>query len=116
MDEANLVLSAQNMGTEPHSREIGIEAAPCGRIAPTGLKKLRVDGKFFALADRRVRIRGGTYGPFTPGNSGEPVPPPGRVGGHRAGLRAGRIHTVRTYHLPPGWLLRRADRPGVGGV
>jgi GT2 family glycosyltransferase len=114
MDAANLVSSTQDMGIVPHARGAGSQSAPRGRVAPTGLKKLRVDGKYFALGERRVRIRGVTYGPFVPDECGEPFPPSGRVDDDLAGLRAAGINAVRTYHLPPEWFLRRADERGIG--
>jgi hypothetical protein len=40
---------------------------------------IRVDGKWFARAAGRLRVRGVTYGPFAPDDKGDPFPAPDRV-------------------------------------
>src|SRR5262245_21343755 len=98
----------------------GTESLRDGR-APLALKdgaavagRLRVDGKFFARGGRRVRLQGVSYGPFVPGEGDDPFPSPKRVDDDFAVMRAAGINAVRTYHVPPEWLLARADELGVG--
>src|SRR5262249_11725743 len=75
--------------------------------------RLRVDGRFFARGQERVRLRGVTYGPFAP--SGDvPFPAPQRVARDFDLMRAAGINSARTYHLPPAWLLRLAQEQGIG--
>src|SRR6266852_1466750 len=62
---------------------------------------IRVDGKFFARARDRLRVRGVTYGPFAPDDKGYPFPGPDRVSKDFARMRALGINAVRTYHVPP---------------
>ena len=76
-------------------------------------RPVRVDGKFFARGGRRLRVQGVTYGPFAPGAAGEPFPAPEVVADDLVRLRAGGLNSLRTYHLPPDWLLALADEHGV---
>jgi GT2 family glycosyltransferase len=68
-----------------------------------------VDGKFFARGSQRLRVRGVTYGPFAPNDEGEPFPALDRVSDDFLRMRAAGINALRTYHVPPEWLLHLAD-------
>jgi GT2 family glycosyltransferase len=72
-----------------------------------------VDGKFFARGRQRLRIRGVTYGPFAPDPEGQPFPAPERVRDDFARMRAIGVNALRTYHVPPEWLLALADEGGL---
>ncbi len=72
-----------------------------------------MDGKFFARRGGRLRIHGVTYGPFAPNAEGQPFPTPERVCDDLARMRAAHINALRTYHIPPEWLLDRADQQGM---
>jgi GT2 family glycosyltransferase len=72
-----------------------------------------VAGKFFNRGGERLRVRGVTYGPFAPGDDGLPFPAPARAADDFAAMRAAGINAVRTYHLPPDWLLGHADAHGL---
>jgi GT2 family glycosyltransferase len=67
--------------------------------------RIRVAGKFFTQAGRRLRVQGVTYGPFGPGAHGEPFPAPGVVRADFSRMRAAGINAIRTYHATPRWLL-----------
>jgi GT2 family glycosyltransferase len=82
-------------------------------IVPTARPRVRVDGKFLARGGRRLRVRGVTYGPFAAGSDGEPFPPPDRVRDDFGLMQAAGLNSLRTYHLPPEWLLRLADEQGL---
>jgi O-antigen biosynthesis protein len=82
-----------------------------GPAAPA-LPRVRVDGKFFRRGRERLRVQGVTYGPFAPDAQGQPFPPAGRVRDDFARMQAAGINAVRTYHLPPAWLLHLADEHG----
>src|SRR5579871_1284479 len=75
--------------------------------------RVRVDGKFFARDGNRLRLRGVTYGPFAPDADGHPFPARGRVRHDFALMRQAGVNAVRTYHLPPQWLLDLADAQGL---
>src|SRR5262249_29236877 len=80
---------------------------------PCAAGRVRVDGKFFARGGQRLWVRGVTYGPFAPGAGGEPFPAPDRVADDFARMRAAGINSVRTYHVPPEWLLYLAEESGL---
>jgi GT2 family glycosyltransferase len=77
-------------------------------------QRVQVDGKFLARAGQRFRIRGVTYGPFAPDADGHQFPPADRVVGDFAEMQVIGINAIRTYHLPPEWLLQLADQCGMG--
>jgi glycosyltransferase involved in cell wall biosynthesis len=68
-----------------------------------------VDGQAFALGGQRLCIQGVTYGPFAANAAGEPLPEPNRVGEDFDQMRDAGVNAIRTYHVPPDWLLDLAD-------
>src|SRR5262245_23874057 len=106
------------MNNSTGMRAVGREAAADGapvRFAPAPRPpaRVRLDGKFFARGGRRLCVRGVTYGPFAPGPDGEPLPPPDRAAQDFALMAAAGINAVRTYHIPPPWLLGQAEKHGL---
>src|SRR5260370_79761 len=75
--------------------------------------RVRVDGKFFARGEERLRVQGVTYGPFTPAGKGGPFPLPKIVEDDFRRMKAAAINSLRTYHLPPEWFLDKADEQGL---
>jgi O-antigen biosynthesis protein len=69
-----------------------------------------VRGKFLWIGDRKLWVKGVTYGTFRPGPDGVDYPSPERVEDDFAGMAAAGFNTVRTYTPPPGWLLDIAHR------
>ena len=76
--------------------------------ARTRPARVRVDGKYFARNGCRFRIQGVTYGPFRVNDSDEPFPARQLVDQDFAQMRALGISSLRTYHVPPDWLLELA--------
>jgi GT2 family glycosyltransferase len=76
-------------------------------------ERLRIDGRFFARGRQRVRIRGVTYGPFAADADGLPFPAPSGVAEDFARMRDVGINAIRTYHVPPAWLLEMADEQAM---
>jgi GT2 family glycosyltransferase len=74
---------------------------------------VRVAGKRFTRGGQGLRIQGVTYGPFVPDREGQPFPAPGRVRDDFGRMRSAGLNSLRTYHLPPEWLLRLADEEGM---
>src|SRR5579872_1350325 len=72
-----------------------------------------VDGKFLRRDGRRFEAHGVTYGPFAPNAAREPFPARQRVCADFAAMRATGVNAVRTYHVPPAWLLALADECGL---
>jgi GT2 family glycosyltransferase len=73
----------------------------------------RVAGKFFVRGGQRLRVRGVTYGPFAPDADGHQFPAPAVAADDFAAMRAAGVNAVRTYHLPPEWLLDLAGEQGL---
>jgi GT2 family glycosyltransferase len=69
---------------------------------------LRLEGKTFVRDGKPFRFKGVTYGPFAPDVDGQPFPVPARVADDFVLMRAAGLNSIRTYHAPPGWLLRLA--------
>jgi O-antigen biosynthesis protein len=72
-----------------------------------------VRGKFLFVGDRKLYLRGVTYGTFRPDANGDEFPPPRTVAGDFRLMRANGVNALRTYTLPPRWLLDEADRHGL---
>jgi GT2 family glycosyltransferase len=65
----------------------------------------RVAGKFLFAGDEKLFVRGVTYGPFAPNEDGEDYPSRDVVAADFALMAASGANTVRTYTVPPRWLL-----------
>ena len=64
-----------------------------------------VKGKFIYAGDEKFYIRGVTYGPFRPDEQGCEYKDPQTVDRDFAQMAASGINSVRTYTVPPRWLL-----------
>lgn len=71
--------------------------------------RFQVDGKFFARGGKRWRIQGVTYGPFAPSGAGDFFPSASVVQDDFTRMVHAGINAIRTYHLPPAWLLHQAE-------
>ncbi len=72
-----------------------------------------IRGKFLFLGDRKLYVRGVTYGTFRPNREGSDFPDPLTVEHDFAQMAASGINSVRTYKAPPRWLLDVAERHGL---
>jgi GT2 family glycosyltransferase len=73
----------------------------------------RVQGKFISVDDKKLYIRGVTYGSFRPEADGHQFPGPEVVEADFAAMAANNLNAVRTYSVPPLWLLDAALRHGL---
>jgi GT2 family glycosyltransferase len=78
-----------------------VEVRPCVR------------GKFLFVGDEKLYIRGVTYGPFRPEADGSQYHTPAVADRDFALMVANGINAVRTYTVPPRWLLDAAHRHGL---
>jgi len=69
-----------------------------------------VRGKFLFLGDAKLCVRGVTYGTFRPRADGSEVPEPAIVERDFALMAENGINALRTYSVPPSWLLDAAQR------
>src|SRR5438874_9671031 len=72
-----------------------------------------VQGKFIFCGDEKLYIRGVTYGPFRPDADGAEYHSPDVVERDFAQMAANGLNAVRTYTVPPRWLLDAAQRHGL---
>ncbi|RPJ62121.1 MAG: glycosyltransferase [Acidobacteria bacterium] len=68
-----------------------------------------VRGKFLFVGDDKLYVRGVTYGPFRPTEHGSEYHTPQVVERDFAQMAANGINAVRTYTVPPRWLLDLAQ-------
>jgi O-antigen biosynthesis protein len=72
-----------------------------------------VRGKFIFTGELKRYIRGVTYGTFSPSEAGDLFPDPQQVSRDFSHMSALGINTVRTYTVPPRWLLDLAASHGL---
>src|SRR5713226_9789704 len=85
------------------------------RVSPpigAGLRPC-VKGKFLFVGDEKLYVRGVTYGPFRPNAEGNEYPGPEVVDKDFEQIAANGMNAVRTYTVPPRWLLDAAQRHGL---
>src|SRR5262249_27556874 len=86
------------------------EAAPppaLGATPPT------IGGKFFFVGDRKLSLRGVSYGPFATSAHGFPFPDEATMRRDFALMAELGANTLRTFTVPPRWLLDRAGEQGL---
>ena len=72
-----------------------------------------VRGKFLYAGDEKLYLRGVTYGTFGPGPEGDQYPAPDVVERDFARMAWAGLNAVRTYTVPPAWLLDLAHANGL---
>jgi GT2 family glycosyltransferase len=72
-----------------------------------------VDGKFITVKGEKFFIKGVTYGTFAPNESGDQFPPPEVAAKDFALMEQHGINSVRTYTVPPAYLLDLAQEHGL---
>ena len=94
-----------------------LETSPITRPAASTTTTIRmrpsVRGKFLFAGEEKLYIRGVTYGTFRASGSGDQFPNPEVVQADFAAMAANGINTVRTYTVPPRWLLDEAADQGL---
>jgi GT2 family glycosyltransferase len=105
----------RDMSLVPQQEERAGGRSGCrtGPALPAAGERVRVDGKVLARGTQRLRVQGVTYGPFAPNADGEPFPGRDQARDDFAQMRALGLNSIRTYHLPPAWLLSLADEVGL---
>ncbi len=97
---------------EPEAAAAGVPA----RVAddePQIAVRPRVGGKFLFAGDRKLWVRGVTYGTFAPREGGDDYPDDARLDRDFADMRANAVNAVRCYTVPPRRLLDCALRHGL---
>src|SRR6476620_1876368 len=72
-----------------------------------------VRGKFLYAGNRKLYLRGVTYGTFKPNSAGDLFPEPSVAARDFALMADHGINSLRTYTVPPRWLLDLAQAHGL---
>jgi glycosyltransferase involved in cell wall biosynthesis len=83
------------------------------RAAPAAGPRPEARGKFLACGGEKFYARGVTYGTFRPDANGDEFPPVETVRRDFAQMAANGFNAVRTYTMPPTWLLDLAAEEGL---
>jgi len=75
--------------------------------------RLKAHGKAIFHDGQKIHIRGATYGTFRPDDDGSDFPPLEAVAEDFAEMAAHGVNSVRTYTVPPTWLLDLAYQHGL---
>jgi len=94
-------------------RSIAVSTPVGLRPQPGQSPKLEAQGKFFCSGGEKVLLRGVTYGPFGPNGSGEPFPERASVERDLALIGELGANTLRTFDVPPRWMLDSAADRGL---
>src|SRR5438105_4957366 len=89
------------------SGPLHVACAPRTGVRPS------VRGKFLFVGEDKLYVRGATYGTFRPNRSGELYPPPSAVARDFAQMAQCGFNALRTYTIPPHWLLDAAAEKGL---
>jgi O-antigen biosynthesis protein len=85
-----------------------------GDVRPSMVRERpQARGKFLFLGNQKLYIRGVTYGTFEPDREGTDYPEPSVVGRDFAAMAASGVNAIRTYTVPPRWLLDLAASWGL---
>ncbi len=98
---------------EQHRKEIvsGYEISPTVSVHRS--ERPRVQGKFVFVGDEKFYIKGVTYGSFKPDSQGIDYPSSSCVGTDFALMSSNGVNCIRTYTVPPLWLLDLAEEAGL---
>src|SRR5262245_6414830 len=98
---------------EEHIKEVDFkcEVLPSGRQHNTA--RPRVQGKFIFVGDNKFYFKGVTYGSFRPDSQGVDYPSSSVVRADFRLMRSNGVNCIRTYTVPPLWLLDLALEAGI---
>jgi hypothetical protein len=89
---------------------VDISSTPTATLS---LYRPHVQGKFLFVGNTKLWIRGVTYGTFRPDADGNEYHDPETVEHDFAEMASHGLNAIRTYTVPPRWLLDTAQRHGL---
>jgi len=89
------------------------EAEPAAQPVAAFDARVRARGKFLFAGERKLWVKGVTYGTFAPAADGHQFPDRPIVERDFAAMAANGFNAVRTYTVPPRSLLDAAERHGL---
>src|SRR5438128_3116877 len=106
--------SSSNPSCRPESESLAAAPARSVKLSVVAAgERPRVHGKFIFIGDEKLYIRGVTYGTFRPAANGSEYGDPVTVERDFAQMTANEVNAIRTYTVPPRWLLDIAHRQGL---
>ena len=103
--------------TVPIEQPPSIDHEPCTEVHSKHVfsydQRPRAHGKFIYIGNEKFFVRGVTYGTFQPREDGIYYPEPTVVDQDFAAIAQNGMNSVRTYTVPPRWLLDIAQRHGL---
>lgn len=75
--------------------------------------RVTVDGKFFRCGAQKYYVKGVTYGPFAPDETGSTFGTPERAARDFRQIAELGANTLRVYYVPPRWFLDLAGEHGL---
>ncbi len=87
-----------------------------GRAVHRGTHRVerpRVEGKFLFMGQEKFWVKGVTYGTFRPDESGQEFHDPVKVEKDFGLMARNGFNSIRTYTVPPRWLLDLAQKHGL---
>jgi GT2 family glycosyltransferase len=94
-------------------RSIAVSRSPEGQAMAPNHSRLEARGKFFFSGSDKILLKGVTYGPFAPDGSGTQFPDPAAVKRDLGLMVELGANTLRTFTMPPRWLLDHAAEHGL---
>ncbi len=82
-------------------------------FTPSMQQRPQIKGKFLYKGNKKLWIRGVTYGTFRPDASGDQFPPAEVAQQDLAQMALHGFNTIRTYTVPPTWFLDLAQQHGL---
>src|SRR5258706_11005601 len=82
-------------------------------IVASESNRVTVDGKFFCHGGQKFLLKGVTYGPFAPDDSGETFGTREQAARDFDLIRELGANVLRVYYPPPGWFLDLAQAYGL---
>src|SRR5689334_21785873 len=76
-------------------------------------KRPQARGKFLTVGEQKLFLRGVTYGTFKPNAEGMNYPDEATVQEDFRRISASGFNAIRTYTIPPRWLLDAAHKHGL---
>jgi GT2 family glycosyltransferase len=104
--------AASRLAAPPTEAAAGRTRPSIADVRATAIRPT-VRGKFLHRGEAKLYLRGVTYGTFRRDANGDAYPDPATVERDFREMRSAGINSLRTYTVPPRWLLDTAHRHGL---
>ncbi|HVH71031.1 MAG TPA: glycosyl transferase, partial [Candidatus Dormibacteraeota bacterium] len=107
------IVPIRNAGKSPHPSLTVTMEVEAGRGRTANDDRVEARGKFLWAGKEKLYVKGITYGTFRPNKEGVAFPALQRVEQDFSMMSASGINALRTYTVPPRWLLDSAHQHGL---